>query len=121
MNRFGSCAGNYLRCGKSAFWDWNHDSRFIFWRWTKEFRKETRDRTKVFISGELPDYTQRQKWSSVLRDKEDLEKKLNKVRDRGYTDKGYVKSLTGYFAVPKGNDGIRMVHDATKSGLNDSV
>jgi hypothetical protein len=32
-----------------------------------------------------------------------------------------VSSLTSFFAVPKGTAGIRVVYDATRSGLNDAI
>ncbi len=41
--------------------------------------------------------------------------------DRGYIVPGLVKSLTSYFSVPKGENDLRMVYDATKSGLNASL
>ena len=44
--------------------------------------------------------------------------KIQKVRDRGYIVAGMVRSLTGYFPVPKGDTDIRMVYDATACGLN---
>ena len=44
--------------------------------------------------------------------------KLATVREKGYIQPGHVESLTGYFAVPKGTSDIRMVYDATRSGLN---
>jgi hypothetical protein len=47
--------------------------------------------------------------------------KLDKVRRLGYIALGLVKSLTSYFAVPKGDNDIRMVYDGTKSGLNSSM
>ena len=47
--------------------------------------------------------------------------KLNKVRTLGYIEKGKVDSLTSFFAVPKTDTDIRMVYDATVSGLNDVV
>lgn len=50
---------------------------------------------------------------------EDL--KLKKVRDRKYTLLGYVRSLAGYFAVPKAGTDIRVVYDTTKCGLNIAV
>jgi len=49
-----------------------------------------------------------------------MKEKLKSVRDRRYVKAGQVKSLTSFFAVPKGEDDIRMVYDGTKSGLNDS-
>jgi hypothetical protein len=47
--------------------------------------------------------------------------KLEAVRAKGYIAEGDVRSLTSYFAVPKGSDDIRMVYDATASGLNDAL
>ena len=50
--------------------------------------------------------------------------KLVKVRDRSYIGKlllGRIKSLTHYFAVPKGDKDIRMVYDMTASGLNNAL
>jgi hypothetical protein len=44
-----------------------------------------------------------------------------KVRDRRYITPGFVKSLTSFFSVPKGDDNVLMVYDGTVSGLNDSV
>jgi hypothetical protein len=40
---------------------------------------------------------------------------------KGYIRPGKVKSLTGYFGVPKGLADIRMVFDASRSGLNDAL
>lgn len=50
-----------------------------------------------------------------------MRQKLEKVRRLGYIVTGVVKSLTSYFAVPKGESDIRMVYDGTKSGLNGSI
>lgn len=50
-----------------------------------------------------------------------LEDKIKKVVERGYIVPGYVKSLTSFFAVPKGEGDIRVVYDATRSGLNDAI
>jgi hypothetical protein len=44
--------------------------------------------------------------------------KLQNVQSKGYIAPGEVNSLTSYFAVPKGDDDIRMVYDASASGLN---
>jgi hypothetical protein len=38
-----------------------------------------------------------------------LQAKLSKVRSRGYIEPGFVKSLTGYFPVPKTKRDIQMV------------
>ena len=43
------------------------------------------------------------------------------MRKRGYIQPGFVKSLTGYFAVPKAKTDIRVVYDATQCGLNNAM
>ena len=50
-----------------------------------------------------------------------LRRKIGKVRNRGYIAKGFVRSLIRYFAVPKGDNDIRLVYDGTSSGFNHSV
>ena len=109
------------RCCESSFWEWEGGSRLIFWRWGKSFQKEARDGTPIFISGSLPRYTQRQQWPASKEDRKAMTKKLYKVQKRGYVSQGHVLSLTNYFCVPKGDDDIRMVYDASKCGLNDAV
>lgn len=50
-----------------------------------------------------------------------LKAKVPNVMQRGYIKPDYVKSLTGFFAVPKGQDNIRVVCDATTKIRNDAV
>jgi hypothetical protein len=50
-----------------------------------------------------------------------MKKKLDTVLERGYISSGWVASLTSYFAVPKGEDDIRIVYGGTGSGLNDAL
>jgi hypothetical protein len=40
------------------------------------------------------------------------------ILSKGYLARGEVRSLTSFFAVPKGEDCVRIVYDGTKSGLN---
>ena len=49
--------------------------------------------------------------------------KLRKVIERRYVraEGVRIKSLIGYFDVPKGDDDVRMVYDGTANGLNDCV
>lgn len=84
---------------------------------------EARDGVRIFVESSLPHYTARQRWPA-----EDskgsvqmMKNKLRKVIGRRYLTPGYVKSLTNYFAVPKGLQDIRMVYDGTKSRLNAAV
>lgn len=105
----------------SSWWEWTLGSTLFFWRWPPEYRKQVRDGVSVFIFNErkLPKYRKRQQWPSDEEQAKKVEAKITKVRDnRGYLEPGFVESLTGFFAVPKGSDDIRMVYDATKCGLN---
>ena len=47
--------------------------------------------------------------------------KINGMLQRGYLELGQVKSQLHYFAVPKGDEDIRVVYDGTLSGLNSAL
>jgi hypothetical protein len=70
------------------------------------------------VQGELPQCRrpQRNEIDKDIHSK--ISTKLSNVREKGYISKMEVLSLTSFFAVPKGEDDIRMVYDATQSGLN---
>jgi hypothetical protein len=110
------------RAANATYWDWSGGSTLIFWRWSKEFRLRARDGVPVFISQRLPC------WRSLQPKPVDdvraalVREKLDKVRERKYIEPGEVRSLTGFFDVPKaGGTDIRLVYDASKCGLNDCV
>ncbi len=112
------------RAVSSTWWDWSSGSTLLFWRWPKTQQREIRDGLKAWVRfDKLPNYWARQQLPSDQRQREQLIKKVGKVAgdSRDYVSKGLVKSLTGYFAVPKGLDDIRVVYDATKCGLNDAL
>jgi hypothetical protein len=100
------------------YWDWSAGSTLFFWRWTKEFQHRARDGVPVHLRPEqLPRYLRPQ---PVPKDPEKIpkvRKKLAKIRDRNYIEKGKVSSLTGYFDVPKAGMDIRMVYDASESAV----
>jgi hypothetical protein len=50
-----------------------------------------------------------------------MKSKLAKVRSKGYIIPGSVLPITSFFTVPKGEGNVRMVYDATKSGLNSQL
>ena len=52
---------------------------------------------------------------------EKMLEKITKVRKRGYIGPNWVRSLTNFFPVLKGDDDIRLVYDLTASGLNDAL
>jgi hypothetical protein len=109
------------RAMNTTWWIWDSGSALFFWRWPKDFQLKAQDGTPIRILGALP--CNRSPLSvereAVIRKK--MEAKLEKVCLHGYLLAGRVASLTGFFAVPKGESDICMVYDATKSGLNDSL
>ena len=60
-------------------------------------------------------------WPSDAGHRSKMEEKLGKVRQQGYILPGEVQSLTGFFAVPKGEDDTWIVYDATACGLNSAL
>ena len=110
------------RLAFASWWSWDIGSTLFYWRWPKRYQKSIRDGTKLFVKREqLPRYFKRQMWPSDPKQKEQMAAKIGKVRDRGYILPGKVNSLTGFFAVPKGTDDIRIVYDATACGLNHAL
>ena len=101
-------------------WSWNLGSRLFFWRWG-EFIEEARDGTKIFVQGKLPQCNKKQKVPKIKKTLELVQSKLLDVRRKGYISKGPVRSVTSFFDVPKGDDDIRLVYNATESGLNEAV
>ena len=109
------------RSTKSSFWDWDGGSSLFYWRWPDAFVLEARDGTKPFITGDLPRYRVSQRWPKDEGIKSKMMNKWSKVIRRQYIKSGPVISLTGSFPVPKGENDIRMVYDATKCGLNSQL
>jgi len=72
----------------------------------------------VFVKSTLPRYRKPQPSETDGSVQLKMQAKLENVLDKGYIRPGRVKSLTGYFGVLKGPTDIRMVYDATRSGLN---
>ena len=110
------------RLAKSSWWSWDDGSTLMFWRWPKRWQRSIRDGTKLFLKPEnLPHFFHRQRWPSDPVQGQKMKEKIGKVRSRRYISPGEVNSLTGYFAVPKGEDDIRIVYDATACGLNEAL
>ena len=59
-----------------------------------------------------------QKYPKDKREKELIILKIKPPIDRRYTTDGLVRSLSGFFSVPKGDNDIRRVYDMTKCGVN---
>ena len=109
------------RCSDASWWEWSGGSTLFYWRWPPDFVKFARDGVPVFVSGKLPTSMEKQRGTDDVQARSKVAKKLKKIRGRRYVVPGFVRSLTSYFHVPKGEDDIRMVYDASRSGLNDQV
>ena len=99
-------------------------SRLHHFRFPKRYRKEARDGVKIYFETAGPDTKQRQ--PDIKPDMVDMVRaKIFKVIRRRYLVKVRtgmdIKSLIKFFAVPKGESDIRLVYDATASGLNAAV
>jgi hypothetical protein len=110
------------RVARSSWWSWDDGSRILFWRWPKCYQKNVRDGTPLFLhKALLPSYWKPQSWPNCPQQREQLKTKLNVPRAKRYIVVSYVKSKTGFFAVAKGENDIRIVYDASKCGLNDAL
>jgi hypothetical protein len=100
------------------WWDWPRGSTLFFWRWPRSIQHLARDGHPVWWLSAPPRYMKPQpkERDPVLRDK--VSHKIQNVRDKQYILPGTVANVTSYFAVPKEDADIRLVYDATKSGLN---
>jgi len=75
----------------------------------------------VFVKGPLPKYRKPQPSERNPETRAKIQAKLENVLVKGYIRPGKVQSLTGYFGVPKGPSDVRMVYDASRSGLNNAL
>lgn len=107
------------RAVSANWWEWTHGSTLFFWRWPRYCRRDARDGSslpwKIFP---LPRYRVPQKYPKNEKERELMIEKVKSPISRGYISSGEVKSLSGFFSVPKGEDDIRIVYDMTKCGLN---
>ena len=99
-------------------------SRLHHFRFPLRYRKEARDGTPIYFEWPGPESKQRQ--PDIKPEMLDaVRSKILKVIRRRYLVRVRtsldIKSLIKFFAVPKGERDIRMVYDATASGLNAAV
>ena len=107
------------RAGKTTFWEWCDGSSIFFWQWPARYKRALRDGTKLFVHWKhLPTFTDPQRLPKDPEIRDKLLKKVQVPRSKRYIVPGNVKSKTGFFPVPKGENDIRIVYDATACGLN---
>jgi hypothetical protein len=111
-----------VACSANATWfEWHDGSQPFHWRWPTIYQQVIRDGLKVHFVSNKPSFKRPQAETKCPKMREQMRKKLDKVRRCRCIAPGFVSSLTSFFAVPKGSDDIRMVYDASVSGLNDSI
>jgi len=103
------------------WWDWTLGSRPFFWRWNAPHQESVRDGFAPWVQSPLPRYRRPQPFEKDKVVREKVASKLSAVRSRKYLRKDEVRSLTSFFSVPKGDQDICMVYDASKSSLNKSL
>ena len=109
------------RLGGSSFWNWDDGSSIFFWRWPKEIMRECRNGCDIFVKGCLPRFARKQRMPPDPEDFAKVAAKIKAVRDKRYIGEGSVKSLTSFFAVPKGESDIHIVYDLSACGLNEAL
>ena len=116
-----------IKCASLAsFWEWDEGSFPHFWRWQPEIHHDLRDGTPLWVhESKLKNCTKKpQRMPREPNIVALMVEKISKVLSRGYISallNGSIESLTHYFAVPKGDNDIRMVYDLTASGFNDAL
>jgi hypothetical protein len=83
------------------WWEWNQGSTQFFWRWQPEFKACAQDGIPVWTLGKEPSYQVPQSAPKSTDTRDKVRAKIWKVRNWGYIEKGFVKSLTSYFLVQK--------------------
>jgi hypothetical protein len=106
------------KASQATWWEWAGGSTLFFWRWPPYARTVVRDGHPPWFSAEPPRYVKPQRKEKDEKFHLLMRSKLLGVQSKGYIASGEVRSLTSYFAVPKGPDDICLVYDATASGLN---
>ena len=108
------------RAANSTFWEWDDGSRLLFWRW-EHWWKSARDGEILFHQEPPPNWMGRSLPAPSHHYELLLRKKEEKLLYRRYLELGYVDCIVPRFGVPKGEDDIRLVWDATRNGVNDTL
>jgi hypothetical protein len=109
------------RAATASWWTWDTGSRCLHWKWPIFYQMVIRDGLDVLLIQSPTPYLRAQRGEADGTIRKQVMEKLNQVRAKGYIGPGHVKSLTSFFAVPKGEMDVRMVYDASVSGLNDLI
>lgn len=115
---------NILWYASEATWfEHKSGSTLHYFRFPPIYQRLAKEGIPIFFEKQGPTSKTRQAKFRNPAMKKGAKSKLQKVIDRRYIVEANItlKSLIKYFAVPKGDDDIRMVYDATANGLNEAV
>jgi hypothetical protein len=106
---------------KAGWWDWKFGSALFFWRWNgPEQIRAARDEFE-FMSL-LPPQTSSQALPRLAHAQQVMvAAKLETMVSRSYLESGFVSNTLNFFAVPKGDNDIRVVFDWDLPGLNETL
>ena len=98
-------------------------SKLVHLRFPVRYQKIARDGVPVFFEKQGPTSKKRQPSIPNPELRAKVREKVEKVLKRRYMVRSglKIKSLIKYFPVPKGEDDVRIVYDATANDLNDRV
>ena len=107
----------------TSWFDYHAGSTLVHFRFPPQYREMARDGVEVFFEQPGPTTHDAQPSINDPRMREMAKEKIFKVVKRRYllTLGIKAKSMIRYFAVPKGEDDIRMVYDATANHLNECL
>ena len=108
------------RTSNSTFWDWLDGSTLLFWRW-EHWWKSARDGELLFHEAPPPNWKGRSLPAPSEHYELLLRKKEQKLVHRRYLELGFVDCIVPRFGVPKGEDDIRLVWDASRNGINGTL
>lgn len=111
------------------FFEYSSGSKTYYFRYPIFYKKMVRDGCPIHFEKPGPrlsksDLKHTQSPFPDASVREEMRKKVSKVRRRRYivsTTIENILSIIRYFAVPKGEEDVRIVYDATASGLNECV
>ena len=106
----------------SEWWDWKRGSSLFFWRWNgAEQQVAARDGIPIFVASPLPTRRRQKECSLDAKQIPMVASKVAVMWSRDYLEAGHVTNSVHFFAVPKGDEDIRVVFDGTSSGLNTTL
>ena len=110
-----------IRLPGCTFFEWRGGSIPFFWEWSPEYRDLLHKGVPVWLKASMNDS---ERWRKPQPRPAPEEKPKIEAKLSGFIEKDYLRldpdvdALISFFIVPKGDSDIRVVFDATKSGLN---